>query len=116
MANDTWKQHERAVAKRLGGKRVGPSGTATADVVCEHLAVECKHRKELPAWLKAAMAQAVKAAGDGRMPLVVLHEKGRRHDSDIVCMRLRDYQEWYGTVELPEEGEMIASTDVRVAP
>jgi hypothetical protein len=103
MATSTWKETERTVAKRLGGTRVGPSGTSTADVVNDHLAVECKHRKSLPVLITAAMAQAVGAARDGQTPIVVLHEKGKRHDNDIVCMRLKDYQDLYGSVGVLEE-------------
>lgn len=95
---DTWKKHERAVAKRLNGKRVGPSGTATADVVCEHLSVECKHRKELPDWLKRAVQQSCLAAEPIQLPIVVLHELGKRHDDDLVVMRLKDFEGWYGSV------------------
>lgn len=99
MRTATWKATERTVAKRLNGRRVGPSGTSTADVVNDHLSVECKHRKRLPSWLASAMAQSVAAAGDGQLPIVVLHEAGKRHDDDYVVIRLRDYQQWYGDVE-----------------
>lgn len=57
----TWKQTERAIARRLNGKRLGATGTATVDVMTDRLAVEVKHRRELPGWLKDALAQGVAA-------------------------------------------------------
>lgn len=98
-----WKDMERVAARRLNGRRVGPSGTSTADVVNERLAVECKSRKSLPKLITEAMAQAVRAAAPGQTPLVILHEKGKRHNDDIVCMRLIDYQDWYGQIDIAEE-------------
>jgi len=66
MASKTWKTHERRTAAALGGERVGNSGKATADVVGPWVVAECKSRKQLPAWLKAAVRQAEAAAG--RLP------------------------------------------------
>ena len=103
MADKLWKQTERAVARRLGGVRVGPSGKATADVVSDWLSVEVKTRKTLPAWLLSAIEQAAKNNDDGRLPVVVLHQVGQRHDSDIVAMRLSDFEEWFGD----EHGETV---------
>ncbi|GIV65529.1 MAG: hypothetical protein KatS3mg046_789 [Bellilinea sp.] len=48
----TWKQTERAIAKRLNGRRLDATGTATVVVVTDQLAVEVKNRKELPAVTK----------------------------------------------------------------
>jgi hypothetical protein len=90
----TWKAVERAVARRLGGRRVPVTGRGGApDVEHERFAVEVKHRKELPAWLKEAMAQAEAAARDGKVPVVVLHERGQRHADDLVVLRLGDLEE-----------------------
>lgn len=96
-----WKEHEKATAARLGGKRVGITGLATADVVSEHLSVECKERREIPAWLHSAMGQAVRHAKPGQLPLVVVHELGRHHNNDYVVIRMRDYTEWYGDINAP---------------
>jgi hypothetical protein len=90
----TWKAVERAVARRLGGRRVPVTGRGGApDVEHERLAVEVKHRKSLPAWLKEAIAQAVAAARDGKIGVVVLHEAGSRHTQDLVVIRLGDLEE-----------------------
>lgn len=86
-----WKRTERAIAKRLGGKRVGITGSATPDVVTETLAVEVKHRKRLPGWLTAAVRQAA-INGNDRLPLVILHESGAHHENDLVVMRMKDLE------------------------
>lgn len=93
----TWKSVERAIAKRLNGKRLGATGKATADVVNDWLSVEVKHRRVLPDWLKDALGQAANGA-EGRLPIVVLHESGQRHADDLVLMRLADFEDWFSEV------------------
>ena len=66
------------------------------DIKHPWLAVEVKSRKQLPAWLLQAMYQAVRNAPKGKLPLVIWHEKGQRHDNDLVMMRLKDFEEWFG--------------------
>lgn len=95
----TWKATERRVAGILGGRRMG-CGVDRADVRSDWLTVECKHRAEIPQWLKAALGQARRYAGAMSLPVAVLHESGTRHDDDIVCLRLCDFQDWFG--QLPE--------------
>lgn len=93
----TWKQTERAIAKRLNGRRVGATGKATADVMSDWLSAEVKHRRRLPEWLKAALGQAANGA-EGRLPIAILHESGQRHADDLVLMRLADFEDWFGEV------------------
>ena len=104
MADATWKANERAIARRLGGQRVGNRGTNTEDVAHPRLSVEMKTRKSLPAWLLGAMAQAQANAPPGRVPCVVLHEVGARHASDLVMLRLREFTECILGKD-PREGE-----------
>ena len=94
----TWKATERAVARALGGERLGPTGLAQPDVVAGPFSVECKHRKTLPAWLLGAMRQAETNAAPGSLALVVLHESARRHENDLVVLRLGAFREWFGDV------------------
>jgi len=94
MANTTWKASERAIAKRLGGERVGNRGRNTEDVAHDWLSVEVKTRKSLPAWLREAMAQAEHNSPAGRLPVVVLHQVVQRHDGDLVVLRLGDFTEY----------------------
>lgn len=98
MADTTWEQTERAIARRLGGKRQGAVGRTGADVLNDWLAAEVKHRKRLPQWLKDALEQARTGAGE-RLPLVILHEAGQRRSDDLVVLRLADFQEWFGEVQ-----------------
>lgn len=90
------KAHELSIAKRLGCKRTGATGRNTSDTTHPLLAVECKSRKDLPGWLKDAISQAVRNALPGQTPLVILHELGARHDGDVVCMRLADFEDLHG--------------------
>ena len=93
----SWKDLERVAARRLNGKRTGNLGVAAADVVSDRLSIECKSRESLPKWLTGAVEQAVRNIEDGRVPVVVLHQKHRRHDDDLVMMRLSDFERWTGT-------------------
>ena len=102
MADTTWKQTERAIARRLNGKRQGATGRTGADVTTSWLAVEVKHRRRLPQWLKDALAQARTGAGE-RLPIAILHESGRRHADDLVVLRLADFQDWFGEVRSGED-------------
>jgi len=36
------------------------------------------------------------AAADGRLPILVLHQAGQRHDGDVVMLRLSDFEQWFG--------------------
>lgn len=93
MADAPWKRAERAVAARLGGQRVPVAGRARGavpDVAHPAYAVEVKHRRRLPQWLRTAMAQAAAAARDGQVPTVVLHEAGQRYGSALVVLALAD--------------------------
>lgn len=105
MANATWKKTERTIAKRLGGKRLPINGRGDQpDIVTSWLAIEVKHRTALPSWLKDAVQQAVAGAGR-KLPLVVLHELGRRHAEDIVCLRLKDFEAWFGPTPTLEDDD-----------
>ena len=105
MPNATWKNTERAVAKALGGQRISNHalGLRTPDVETEALSGEVKHRETLPQWLKGAMAQAETNATPGKLPIVVLHVKGQRHDNDLVVVRLGQFVEWFGEVKIEED-------------
>jgi len=96
MGDKLWKQTERAIARRLGGVRVGPTGDSGPDILAPHLAIEVKERQALPQWLLRGLAQAEEGATDGRVGVLVLHRKGQRHDDDIACLRLRDLERLLG--------------------
>ena len=99
MSDKAWKATERAVAAMIGGKRVPITGRQRGDVPdIQHpwLSPEIKHRQTLPAWIHDAISQAIAAAKSDQLPIVVLHEKGKRHTSDLVVMQLGDFQDWFG--------------------
>lgn len=99
MTDKPWKATERAVASRLGGRRVPITGRQrgdTPDVAHDWLSIEVKHRQSLPRWLTEAMSQAAAGAGLSQLPIVVLHEHGGRHDGDLVVLRLSDFVGWFG--------------------
>lgn len=95
----SWKNTERQIASRLGGVRVPVTGRGRGDAPdIQHpaYAVECKHRKTIPNWLHDAFAQAKASVRDEQLPIVVLHESGKRHDDDYVVVRLADFRDWFG--------------------
>ena len=99
MTDKSWKATERAVANLLGGRRVPVSGRGRGDapdIAHDWLAIEVKHRKRLPKWLREAMCQAKASSGLSRLPIVVLHEAGQRHDEDLVMLALGDFVDWFG--------------------
>jgi hypothetical protein len=92
------KNHERAIAKRLGGKRVGIFGGQ--DVEHDLYSIEAKSRQKFVAtgW----MDQAVRNAPANKIPVVIVHVTNQRRDNDLVMMRMKDFEDWHGTLK---EGE-----------
>lgn len=105
MTKAAWKNTERRIARLLHGERTGNTGAATEDVAHAWLSVEVKHRRVLPAWLHDALQQAQRNAPAERLPLVVLHQHGERATNDVVCVRLRDWLDWFG------DDPLAAATD-----
>ena len=74
--NENWKNFERRVAKRSGGKRVSVSDEKTAlDVDHPYLEIECKYRAKLSKYLKDWYAQAKAGSKEGQIPVVAIGEK-----------------------------------------
>lgn len=89
-----WKASERRVAALLGGTRVPVSGRARGDnpdVSHRLLSTEVKMRTKLPALYASAMKQAQASAKEGEVPVVVMHEKGKRYDEALVMFRMKDF-------------------------
>ncbi len=97
MADKNWKRHERATAARLGGKRTPINGRGCeADVAHTWLAIECKSKRTLPAWLRTALKQAKQAAGTAlKLPVAVLHQEHTAHKTDLVVIQMSDFQDWF---------------------
>lgn len=91
-----WKDHERRIAKRLGGTRMGPQGRSGPDVTASlpdgsQLAIECKARKTLPATVKKFLSQITPHRTPQTIPLVIMHEHGAPSNHDVVCLTFSDF-------------------------
>lgn len=88
------KATERAIAKRLGGKRLGILGRD--DVQAGPFSIEVKDRMKFSG--SHFMNQAVNNCPAGKTPLVVVHITGSRHNEDLVIMRMTDWIDWHGSL------------------
>lgn len=91
-----WKATERRIARDLGVTRNGPTGLATADVTTDRLSVEVKHTRRAPQRAEAALRQAERAAGPGKLAIAVIHPVGGRGANDLVVMRWGAFLDWFG--------------------
>jgi len=62
----------------------------------EPFSVEVKSRQTFVAC--AWMAQAVRNA-KGKTPLLVVHVHGKRHDDDMVIVKMSDFRSWWGVIK-----------------
>lgn len=83
------KALERFVAADLGGRRTAILGQE--DVMVHGMAIECKERQRLPAFITKCMAQAEENAR-GDVAVVILHELNQGHERDIVMLRYLDFK------------------------
>ena len=112
MSRLSWKAAELKLARMLNGERVPVTGRVRGyapDIEHQHLALEVKTRKRMPALLADGMDQAVKAAewyvkrGKGeRMPALVIHQDGTHYSGALVVVRLKDAQDYWGFGEIKE--------------
>lgn len=88
---------ERAVARRLNGKRTGVLGGE--DITHPLLSIEVKSRK----WFAGDrfMAQA-KRNCSGKIPAVIIHITGRSHGHDLVMLELKDFEDLFGSLKKGE--------------
>ena len=84
------KNTERALAKKLGAKRVGVLGKE--DINHSLFSIEVKHRKRIV--IEAWMQQAERNCEAGKTPLLIIHQLNKKHSNDIVCMRLKDFEDY----------------------
>jgi hypothetical protein len=89
VTDKSWKATERRVAEILGGERVPVNGRIRSSAP-DTLSIEVKSRKRVPAWLTEAMEQAKASSRDGRLPVAVLHQKGKPYADALCVMRLED--------------------------
>jgi len=96
----TWKAFERAVATRLGGKRIPVTGIDRdgADVITELFAVQTKLRKRLPQWLFAWLDGICLTARPHRIGVLILRTPHMDTNDALVIVRLRDWVELHGEI------------------
>lgn len=92
MSAQRWKRQERAIAMVLRSSRIPNNGAGQPDIRIRGWAIQVKTRKELPAWLWAAVDQAQRDAGEGECAAVVLSEvsQGRKARRLVVL----DFEAW----------------------
>ena len=92
MGNKTWKAVERGVCRYLGGDRQGPIGREGPDCAIPggKLAVQIKHRENLPTWLLDMVDQTLGQANSEQFPLLVLHPFGRPIQQSLVIVTLEN--------------------------
>lgn len=88
------KNTERAIAKRIKGRRVGILGRE--DIQHELWSIEVKSRVKFSG--EGFMQQAIRNCPQGKTPLVVVHIHGRQHSKDLVIMKMKDFEDWAGDV------------------
>lgn len=82
------KEAERAVAKLLGGKRRGVLGGE--DVEHPILSVEVKSRERFVA--KGWMAQAIRNCPEGKVPVVIVHQRNSPYKDALVIVPLEEFK------------------------
>ena len=92
MPNKAWKDFERWVAEYFGGARVWKD---EEDVSHPVFSFECKLRAKLARYLTEGVAQAIRNAPPGKLPVLILHEKGKRREDAIVCIPASYFRDWH---------------------
>ena len=112
----SWKSYEWRQARRWGSVREGPIGKTGADFLTPLFAVQCKLRRDIPAWLLDAVQNAVDAAlkhqqekdSDDRVYGIAMVKKNStrmKDDNSLIIMRLLDFEELVGISRQDIKGE-----------
>lgn len=80
------KATEKAIAKMTGGKRIGVLGSE--DVLHPVYSIETKSKQSFVAssWFE----QCERNNKEHKIPLLVVHVRGRRHNNDFAILKLTD--------------------------
>ncbi len=60
----------------------------------DDFSVEAKERKKFVG--QKFMEQAIRNCPTGKTPIVIVHILGKKHDNDLVMIRLKDWIAWMG--------------------
>ena len=102
MPEKNWKRFERAIAQRVGGRRVPVTGERDgADVIAGQFVYQTKLRRGMPSYLRDWL-RGITTAGErkGAIGCVIWKQPGARVDDSLVLLRLRDWQEVIKAAEL----------------
>jgi len=96
MPDKAWKQFERRIARRFGGKRTGP--TNKEDVSHPTYSIECKLLSR-PSFgeIQAAVEQAETHCPAGKVPVAVIKKKYKEDKDALAVMRLETFLERFDT-------------------
>ena len=99
MPDRTWKAIERQVCRYFDCERTGPVGKEGPDCDHKQLAIQVKHRENLPNWLLEMTEQTETQAG-GRFPILVLHPYGWSVEDCLVILPIAQFKSlWYNRVD-----------------
>ena len=90
------KRNERALAKLLGGQRVGLLGKE--DISMSLFSAEVKVMQEFPKRIAKDMSQARGNAPQGKIPILIWHEIHQKRENDLVIVGLKDWIDLHGEV------------------
>lgn len=95
MPDRTWKRRERVAATQLGGRRIPVTGErAGADGESAIVALQCKHGRNRPSYLRDWLTGIVTAAqARQKIGVVVWSSHRERQEDAVVVMRWTDFVE-----------------------
>jgi len=110
-----WKQFERRIAAKLGGKRRGPDTSDEAggktDIIHATWGVECKLlARSGHSHILEAVRQAERNSDSIQCPIAIVKRKRDLDLDSIVAMRLGTWMEWYGPSQPSDAPEHPAVT------
>jgi hypothetical protein len=106
MADRVWKRRERHVAAALHGRRIPVTGVDRhgADVETPLLAIQVKHGRRRPAFLRDWLDGICgRAAVTGRVGLVVWTTHREPTAEAVVILRLKDFEALHGRLPTAPE-------------
>jgi hypothetical protein len=94
---------QKKIVEHLGGKNVGTLGGE--DGMHDIWSIEAKGLRKFVG--EKHMLQCERNCPKGKTPLLVVHVIGQRYHNDLVIMRRKDWEEWFGKLnsEAKEEDD-----------
>ena len=80
------KESEKVIAKLFGGQRIGLLGKE--DIFHPKYSIEVKSRKKFVG--RKWFDQCEKNNIDNKIPIVVIHEANKPHNTDLVLIKVKD--------------------------